>query len=120
MVWWMRSEDPVTLASDYAGLAAKLDLPEKDATEQRVIVEAVKEWLRQNRGWLLIFDNAEDAKSLRSYIPRGGGHIIITSRNPNWTGVAKPLSVKSLPIERRLNFCLNEQAVKTKQRQRIG
>ncbi|HKS40162.1 MAG TPA: FxSxx-COOH system tetratricopeptide repeat protein [Blastocatellia bacterium] len=107
IVWWIRSEDPVTLASDYASLAVKLELPEKDATEQRVIVEAVKEWLRQNRDWLLIFDNAEDAESVRDYIPRGGmGHIIITSRNPIWAGVAKSLPVTSLPLDKAIEFLL--------------
>lgn len=106
-VWWVRSEDPTTLASDYAGLAAKLGLPEKDAAEQRLIVEAVKEWLRLNRGWLLIFDNAEDVTLLREYMPRGSaGHIIVTSRNPNWTGVATPLSVKALPIDEAIEFLL--------------
>lgn len=98
VVWWVRSEDPTTLASDYASLAVKLDLPEKDLTEQRVIVEAVKEWLRQNRDWLLIFDNAVDAESVRDYLPRGSaGHIIITSRSPNWMGMAKAFPVKTLP-----------------------
>lgn len=107
VVWWVRSEDPTTLASDYAGLAARLDLPEKDTAEQRVIVEAVREWLRQNRGWLLVFDNSEDVQLTRNYIPRGSaGHIIVTSRNPNWTGVAKPLSVKALPIEKAIEFLL--------------
>ena len=107
IVWWIRSEDTVTLASDYASLAAELDLPEKDAAQQGVTVEAVKKWLRQNRGWLLIFDNAETAKSVRDYIPRGGmGHIIITSRNPNWAGVAKSLSVTSLPLDKAVEFLL--------------
>lgn len=106
-VWWVRSEDPTTLASEYAGLAARLDFPEKDAAEQRLIVEAVKEWLRRNRNWLLVFDNAEDVKLVRGYIPRGSpGHIIVTSRNPNWTGVAKPLSVKPLPLEEAIEFLL--------------
>jgi tetratricopeptide (TPR) repeat protein len=107
IVWWMRSEDPVTLASDYALLAVKLELPEKDATEQHIAVEAVKEWLRQNRGWLLIFDNAEDSDSVRDYIPRGSlGHIIITSRNPIWAGVAKSLPVTSLPLDKAIEFLL--------------
>jgi len=107
IVWWIRSEDPVTLVNDYASLAVKLNLPEKDATEQRVTVEAVKEWLRIHRGWLLIFDNAEDVKHINSCLPRGGiGHIIITSRNPNWTKVAKSLSVKSLPLDEAIEFLL--------------
>ena len=107
LVWWVRSEEPTTLAGDYASLAVKLDLPEKDATEQNVIVEAVKEWLRQNQGWLLIFDNAIDAQSVRDYIPRtNAGHIIITSRNPNWAGVAKPHAVNLLPLEEAIQFLL--------------
>lgn len=117
IVWWVRSEDPTTLASEYAGLAAKLNLRQKDAAEQRLIVEAVKEWLRKNRGWLLIFDNAEDVQLVRQYLPRGSaGHIIVTSRNPNWTGVAKPLSVKALPLEEAIEFLL-AQAIETPQRQ---
>ena len=49
----------------------------------------------------------EDAESVRSYIPRGGmGHIIITSRNPNWAGVAKSLSVKALPMAEAIEFLL--------------
>jgi tetratricopeptide (TPR) repeat protein len=107
IVWWIRSEDPVTLVNDYASLAAELDLPEKDEKEQRVTVEAVKKWLRRNRGWLLIFDNAVDANSIHNCLPSGGiGHIIITSRNPNWAGVAKPLSVKALPIDKAIEFLL--------------
>jgi tetratricopeptide (TPR) repeat protein len=105
VVWWIRSEDLTTLASDYAGLAARLDLPEKDATEQRVIVEAVKEWLRLNRGWLLIFDNAEAVQPVRSYIAQASaGHIIITSRNPNWKSVATPLAVEPLPRDKAIEF----------------
>jgi Tfp pilus assembly protein PilF len=108
IVWWVRSEDPTTLASDYASLAVKLDMPEKDLTEQRVIVEAVKEWLRQHPGWLLIFDNAVDDESVREYIPRGhAGHIIVTSRNPNWKGIARPLSVDPLPLDEAIQFLLN-------------
>jgi tetratricopeptide (TPR) repeat protein len=107
VVWWIRSEDPTTRASDYASLAAKLDLPEKAATEQRVVIEAVKDWLRLHRDWLLIFDNAEDAESVRDYIPRGSaGHIVVTSRSPNWAGVAKPLSVKTLPPREAVKFLL--------------
>jgi tetratricopeptide (TPR) repeat protein len=105
VIWWMRSEDLTTLASDYAGLAVKLNLPEKDATEQRVIVAAVKAWLEQNRGWLLIFDNAEDVQPVREYIPQASaGHIIITSRNPNWKSIATSLAVEPLPLDKAIEF----------------
>src|SRR5262249_55309719 len=53
IVWWLRSEEPAILAADYASLAQKLDLPEKDATEQPLITAAVREELRHRNDWLL-------------------------------------------------------------------
>ena len=49
-------------------------------------VDAVKRWLSrpENSGWLLIFDNADDLKSVgisRYYPSSSGGHILITSRD---------------------------------------
>jgi len=95
VVWWIRSEEPATLASDFAALAQPLDLPQKDAADQPLIVEAVKGWLGREVEWLLIFDNAPGPDEVRAYLPQAAtGHVIITSRNPNWRGVAMPLSVE--------------------------
>jgi len=94
VVWWVRSEEPATLAADYSGLAGRLDLPEKSSQDQGVIVEAVRCWLEQNGSWLLVFDNAQNFKDLEDYLPRtGSGHVIITSRNQSWGGVARMLPV---------------------------
>ena len=49
--------------------------------------------LRQRAQWLLIFDNAESSAGLRQLIPAGHGHVIITSRNPDWRNVASGLEV---------------------------
>ena len=95
VIWWIRSEEPATMAADYAGLAASLDLPEKGSIDQSETVRAVKRWLEHNSGWLLIFDNTHDQRTIREYIPQGGaGHVIITSRNRDWSSVAKLLPVK--------------------------
>jgi len=95
VIWWIHSDEPAAMAADYASLAASLDLPEKDSIDQSETARAVKRWLEHNSGWLLIFDNANDQRAIRDYIPLGGaGHIIITSRNPNWGSVAGLLPVK--------------------------
>jgi hypothetical protein len=92
IIWWVRSEEPATMAADYASLAVNLNLPEKESRDQTEIVRAVKRWLEHNPDWLLIFDNAQDPSGIRNYLPLGGaGHVIITSRNPLWGGVAKLL-----------------------------
>ena len=109
----MHSEQPATLRAEYAGLAVKLDLPEQEAQDQSITVEAAKEWLRRNKNWLLIFDNAPNAESVREYIPSGSvGHIIITSRDSSWRGVATSLSVKVLPKSEAVEFILNRTGQK--------
>ena len=105
VIWWIRSEESATIAADYASLAASLDLPEKASPDQTEMTKAVKRWLEHNSGWLLIFDNAQDPELIRDYLPQTAqGHVIITSRNPHWTGVARLLSVKVFTREESIDF----------------
>jgi hypothetical protein len=107
VIWWIRSEEPATMAADYASLAASLDLPEKDFTDQSETIRAVKRWLEHNSGWLLIFDNAHDPSAIRDHIPQGGaGHIITTSRNPDWGSAARVLPVKEFDRVDSIEFLL--------------
>ncbi|RXK87889.1 toll/interleukin-1 receptor domain-containing protein [Chlorobaculum sp. 24CR] len=95
VIWWIRSEEPSTLASDFSALALELNLPEKEQANQAVVVQAVTRWLERNNNWLLIFDNARDADSIKPYLPRSAsGHVLITSRNPDWRSVVNPLPVE--------------------------
>ena len=107
IVWWIRSEEPAKLAADYAALADPLDLPVEDAQDQRLIVEAVRRELEQRGRWLLVFDNARERGDVRDYLPRGGGgHVIVTSRDPNWRGVAATLGVPVWRREESVKFLL--------------
>jgi len=49
--------------------------------------------LRDRTRWLLVYDNAEDPAALVRYLPGGGGHVVITSRNPGWEELAVGLAV---------------------------
>jgi hypothetical protein len=104
VVWWVRADDGATLAADYAGLAAALGLPEREAREQAVVVAAVRLWLEQNTGWLLVFDNAGSREAVRDYVPQGRGAVIITSREPVWSGVATPFGLEVLVAEEAVAF----------------
>jgi tetratricopeptide (TPR) repeat protein len=107
LVWWVRAEEPAALAGDYAAMAAALDLPQKEAREQAVVIEAVRRWLEANTGWLLVFDNAGEPPDIRDYLPRSaGGHVIITSRNPAWGAVARPLGVQVFERPTSVEFLL--------------
>jgi len=108
IVWWVKSEEPATLAADYASLAAKLDLPEKTSPDQNAIIGVVKSWLEQNVGWLMVFDNVQDPEDLEDYLPHtGGGHVIVTSRNPNWGGIVRTLPVDVFSRAESIEFLRN-------------
>ena len=105
LVWWVRAEEAATLAADYAALAGELNLPEKSAKDQRTIIEAVRRYLEQNKNWLFIFDNAGNQAEVFEYLPRTSlGHVIITSRNPNWRGTASPLPVQVMEPSEAIDF----------------
>jgi tetratricopeptide (TPR) repeat protein len=82
VIWWVRAEEPATLASDYAELADRLDLFKKDVRELDDKISTVKKWLSNNDNWLLVLDNAPDTSTIKNYIPTNPhGHVIVTSRD---------------------------------------
>ena len=105
IVWWVRAEEPVTLTADYARLATELGLPERDLADQQATAAAVRSWLGHHSGWLLILDNASHPDDCRDHLPPGAaGHVLITSRDPNWGSVAKPLKLPVLPRAEAVEF----------------
>jgi tetratricopeptide (TPR) repeat protein len=71
------------------------------------VVQAVRRWLGQHDGWLLVFDNARRPEDLRPYLPPGGaGHVLVTSRNPHWRALASPLTVKVMERTESVAFLL--------------
>jgi len=69
-VWWIRSEKAKDLAADYAELASRLGLHEKDYRKEKLKIDAVKRWLENNTRWLLVFDSAQEPSELKSYLPK--------------------------------------------------
>ncbi|HEY0832978.1 MAG TPA: toll/interleukin-1 receptor domain-containing protein [Azospirillum sp.] len=89
VVWWVEAETSAGRDLGYQTLAKALSLPEADAREAAATRAAVRDWLARNDGWLLVFDNAEDAASLKDWLPvRPAGHALISSRSPHWGRMA--------------------------------
>ncbi len=98
LVWWLKAEEQSTLVVDLASLAVPLGLlePGQVIEDQHRVAAAVVSELSSpqwNGRWLLIYDNVESQKVLRGHLPSGDGHTIITSRDPDWRGLATPLQV---------------------------
>jgi len=94
-VLWVQAETRELLIGDVVRIAALLQLPEREAQEQEVVVAAVRLWLETHPGWLLVLDNLEDAALAREVLPtQGQGHALVTSRSqvPDALDRAMPLS----------------------------
>lgn len=95
LIWWIPAERPAQIQSALAELAGRLDLPVPSTAN--TAVPAVLDYLSKGRrysNWLLIFDNAEDPDEVKRFFPVGGpGSIVVTSRNPSWSGIASTLPV---------------------------
>ncbi|WP_326641501.1 FxSxx-COOH system tetratricopeptide repeat protein [Streptosporangium sp. NBC_01755] len=107
LVWWIPADQRVLVPSALAALAPYLGLPPVSATGVEEAAEAVRRTLQSGdpyRRWLLIFDNAEDPGQVEEFIPRGPGHVLITSRNPKWEDHFETLQVDVFTREESVAF----------------
>jgi hypothetical protein len=99
-VLWVQANTSETLLSNFVALARLLSLPEQDAREQQIIVQALKQWLETHSGWLLIFDNADDLAMVQNYLPAGTtGHILLTTRAQAMGGLARKIELDTMSPE---------------------
>jgi tetratricopeptide (TPR) repeat protein len=86
-VWWVRAHDQTTIWQSLEALGRHLDLPEISPQDpgrsRRAVIDALQSGKPYSR-WLLVFDDVTKPEELRQFIPRGTGHVIVTSRISEW------------------------------------
>jgi len=99
-VLWVRSSTREELLIDFIAIANLLHLPEKDAQDQSITINAVKGWLETHTRWLLILDNADELDLLRAFMPGGNtGHILLTTRAQSMSGLAHKVTIARMGRE---------------------
>ncbi|HEU5378618.1 MAG TPA: tetratricopeptide repeat protein [Ktedonobacteraceae bacterium] len=104
-VLWVHAGTLETLNASYSELARQLDLPEKDAREQEIVIQAICAWLRTHDRWLLMLDNLDDPSILfppdeqgqqphpSPFLPtQHDGYLLITTRAADLTTLGLGMS----------------------------
>ena len=113
-VLWVQANTRETLLLNFVALAGLLDLPEKDAREQQMVVHALKRWFETHTGWLLIFDNADDLAMVRDYLPEGTkGHTLLTTRAQAMGGLARKIELDTMEPEEGAELLLRRAGIIT-------
>jgi hypothetical protein len=88
-VLWVLADGKDLLRSSFAQLSVLLGFKAEKQDDQ---ILAVQSWLRNNNGWLLIFDNAETLELLtaaKELLPTNAqGHVLFTTRAQATGGLA--------------------------------
>jgi hypothetical protein len=112
--WWVPAEDPTLVPDHLMSLACALDLARPTDPVDLAVARlraALAVWDR----WRVVFDNAEDPRSIAPYLPEGPGQVLITSRNPGWrdvttlVGVAEFARPESIALLKRFVPAVDEE-----------
>jgi hypothetical protein len=94
LIWWLPADQVSQVTSSYLELAKRIGLPAGSAgAAVRLVVDSLRKRRPPFERWLLVFDNAESPAEVTPFFPPSG-HIIVTSRNPEWAGVARTVEVR--------------------------
>ena len=99
-IFWTRADSRDTLVAGLLEIASLLRLTERDERDQGVAITAVKTWLSQNTGWLLILDNADDLALLPELLPvPPSGHLLLTTRAQAPGALATRVELETLDLD---------------------
>jgi hypothetical protein len=103
--WWVPAETELTILTALSGLSVALGQPANLPLTELAL--RAPEVLAERSGWLVIFDNAPDAAAVERFLPgTGGGHVLVTSRNFAWNGIADPFVVDLLPFDEAVHLLM--------------
>jgi hypothetical protein len=119
-VLWCLADSVASLNLGLATMARILDLPEKDATEQKIVITAVKNWLATYSHWLLVLDNVDEVKIVGELTALAKGearHLLLTARAKATEPFAQSVVVHEMSQDEGVSFLLRRAVDKPRNKQ---
>jgi tetratricopeptide (TPR) repeat protein len=93
VLWYVNASSRTSVTDGIEALAVRLGV-RLPTTDREAHLHLLWDALRQAGRWLLIFDDAEHPADLADHWPSvGGGHVLVTSLNPDWGHRARLLEL---------------------------
>ena len=106
-VFWIKSETVNDIITSFLAIADLLHLPACQEENQQQIVAAMRRWLTNHRGWLLIWDNVENLELLQRFLPSARqGAVLITTRLQALGTLARGIELPTMTLEEGTLFLL--------------
>lgn len=116
-VFWMHASDRTALLHHFQLIAETTGCIGSIAgLKSEEVAAMVLSWLRQQRKWILIFDNLDDITVVEGLLPETtwDGHTIITTRNPNVEGIpAEGLEVPVYEVSEAVELLITRSKIRT-------
>ncbi|MEU7982447.1 FxSxx-COOH system tetratricopeptide repeat protein [Micromonospora sp. NPDC049081] len=102
VVWWVDADPAQFIDVRFADLGRRLNLPDLQHVPDNT--RAVRDWLSHGGGrgadepplrWLVVFDNVDQYDHVKDFLPQGEGHVLVTTRNPDWGDLARAVDVEA-------------------------
>lgn len=79
--FWVRCEDYLTALADLSGLGAMLNVRRIEGESSESYIGRIRLELEASFGWLLVLDDVQTDTPILDFLPRRGGHTVMTTRS---------------------------------------
>ncbi|GIE29590.1 ATP-binding protein [Actinoplanes italicus] len=108
LVWWISAEQTGLIGEQFVALGVELGIIDVEADSTLAKSKVLGHLAGLPRS-LLIFDNVESGEDVLPWLPRGGGHVLITSRRGSWQRIAHAVELDVLPRAEAVRFLIVQQ-----------
>lgn len=106
-ILWLNASSRSVLSTYVSLLADRLSLPNAIRQDEQQLFATIKQWLREQPGWLLVLDQIEDMTLIDLLVPPlSSGHALLTTRAQDTRKRASLLSIPSMDINASTLFLL--------------